>query len=145
MSRELWTCPRCGRRFTGRNMWHSCVSVTVQDHLARVPDWVGDLYRGFERMVKACGPVEVVPVKTYISFMVRVRFAFAIPQQRALRLRIECPRVFDSPRIVKIERYDGVVGNYLRIVERDELDDELAAWVAESYAHGAGTPLARNE
>jgi hypothetical protein len=119
--------------------------LTVQHHLDRVPGWVGDLYRGFERMVRACGPVEIVPVKTYISFMVRVRFAFAIPQQRALRLRIECPRVFDSPRIVKVERYDGVVGNYLRIVEPGELDAELSAWVAESYAHGAGTPVARNK
>jgi hypothetical protein len=37
------------------------------------------------------GPVEVVPASTYISFMVRIRFAFAIPQQRALRLRLEGP------------------------------------------------------
>ena len=49
-------------------------------------------------MVRACGPVEVVPVTSYISFMVRIRFAFAIPQQRALRLRLEGPRAFDSPR-----------------------------------------------
>jgi hypothetical protein len=69
-----------------------------------------------------------------------VRFAFAIPQQRALRLRLECPRVFESPRIVKVERYDGIVGNYLRITRPDELDDELRAWVAESYAHGIGSP-----
>ncbi len=77
------------------NLWHSCVTTTVDEHLSRVPEAVGDLYRGFEAMVRACGPVEVVPVKTYISFMVRVRFAFAIPQQRALRLRLEGPRAID--------------------------------------------------
>lgn len=88
-------------------------------------------------MVKACGPVEIVPVKTYISFMVRVRFAFAIPQQRALRLRLECPRELRSQRIVKMERYGSVFGNYLRVVQPEELDRELAEWVAESYAHGA--------
>ena len=77
----MWTSPNCGRRFTGRNMWHSCVKLSVDDRLARVPAWVGELYRGFGSMVRACGPVEIVPVKT---------------------------------------------------------DDELAAWVAESYRHGAG-------
>jgi hypothetical protein len=74
-------------------------------------------------------------VKTYISFMVR---AFAIPQQRALRLRLECPRAFESPRVVRIERYDGVVGHYLRVVRPEDLDAELERWVEESYAHGAG-------
>lgn len=134
---QLWRCPRCGRRFTLRNTWHSCVATTVDDHLARVPEGIGELYRGFEAMVEACGPIDVVPVTTYISFMVRVRFAFAIPQQRALRLRLEVPRAIDSPRIVKVERYGRIAGNYLRIVGPEQLDDELAAWIAESYAHGA--------
>jgi hypothetical protein len=58
--------------------------------------------------------------------MVRVRFAFAICQQRALRLRLECPRTFRSPRVVKVEHYGEIAGNYLRIVRADELDDELA-------------------
>ena len=88
---EALEVPRCGRRFTLRNAWHSCVVTTVDDHLARVPEGIGELYRGFEAMVEACGPVDVVPVRTYISFMVRVRFAFAIPQQPALRLRLEVP------------------------------------------------------
>lgn len=134
---QLWTCPRCGRRFTLPNLWHSCVTTTVDDHLSRVPESVGHLYRGFEAMVRACGPVEVVPVTSYISFMVRIRFAFVIPQQRALRLRLEGPRAIDSPRIVKVERYGRIAGSYLRVVAPEELDDELAAWVAESYAHGA--------
>jgi hypothetical protein len=116
------------------------VQVTVEEHLARIPEPIGELYRGFERLVRACGPVEIVPVKTYISFMVRVRFAFAIPQQRALRVRLECPRAFDSPRIVRVEHYGVVIGSYLRLVGPDELDDELASWVAESYAHGAARP-----
>ena len=134
---QLWTCPRCGRRFTLPNLWHSCVTTTVDEHLSRVPEAVSDLYRGFEAMVRACGPVEVVPVKTYISFMVRVRFAFAIPQQRALRLRLEGPRAIEPPRIVRVERYGKIAGSYLRVVGPEGLDDELAAWVAESYAHGA--------
>jgi len=36
-----------------------------------------------------------------------------------------------------LERYGTIVGNDLRIVAPEDLDDELAGWVAESYAHGA--------
>jgi hypothetical protein len=42
-----------------------------------------------------------------------------------------------SPRIVKVERYGRICGNYLRVVEPDDLDEEVAVWIAESYAHGA--------
>lgn len=45
--------------------------------------------------------------------------------------------MFDSLRIVRVEHYGDIVGNYLRIVRPDELDAELAAWVVESYEHGA--------
>ena len=38
---------------------------------------------------------------------------------------------------MKVERYGRIAGNYLRIVWPQQLDDELAVWIAESYAHGA--------
>jgi hypothetical protein len=38
---ELWTCPRRGWRFTARNTWHSCVRMTVEDHLAPAPELIG--------------------------------------------------------------------------------------------------------
>jgi hypothetical protein len=67
-------------------MWHSCVVVSVE-HLARVPPPIRDLYRGFEGMVLSTGPgIEVVPVKTRIAFMVRMRFRGCVLQQRAMRI-----------------------------------------------------------
>jgi hypothetical protein len=33
-ARPLWTCPRCGRKFVTRNMWHSCSPHTVERFLA---------------------------------------------------------------------------------------------------------------
>ena len=76
--RPLWTCPKCGQRFVSQNMWHSCVRMTVQDHLRGKPKELVGLYRRFARMVRDLGPgVRAVPVKTGIGFMVRVRFAGA--------------------------------------------------------------------
>jgi 2-dehydropantoate 2-reductase len=35
VSRELWTCPTCGRRFVGWNMWHACGDYSVEKFIAR--------------------------------------------------------------------------------------------------------------
>jgi len=35
-ARALWTCPKCGLKFVGRKMWHSCGFVDVREI---VPHW----------------------------------------------------------------------------------------------------------
>jgi hypothetical protein len=120
-------------------MWHSCVVVTVEEHLARVPPPVRRLYRVFERMMLATGPgIEVVPVKTRIAFMVRMRFAGCTLQQRGLRVGLIMPRRVDSPRIAHHETYGRPtpIGHYLIVREPHEVDDELAGWAAEAYELG---------
>ena len=120
-------------------MWHSCVVVSVEDHLVRVPEPIRELYRGFERMVLTAGPgIEIVPVATRIAFMVRMRFAGCVLQQRGLRIGLILRRRIPSPRIVRHETYGRPVpiGHYLVVRDPDELDDELAGWVAEAYEVG---------
>jgi hypothetical protein len=120
-------------------MWHSCVVVSVDEHLARVPPPIQDLYRRFERLVLSTGPgIEVVPVKTRIALMVRMRFAGCVLQQRAIRIGLILPRRMDSSRIVRHETYGRPtpVGHYLKVQASSELDDELAGWVAEAYELG---------
>ena len=35
---ELWTCPKCGHRFTTKNMWHSCSTYPLEYHFeGRLP------------------------------------------------------------------------------------------------------------
>jgi hypothetical protein len=29
----LWTCPKCGRRFVSRNLWHACGDYSVEGFL----------------------------------------------------------------------------------------------------------------
>lgn len=118
--RPLWTCPRCGRRFAGANMWHSCVVVSVEEHLARVPPPIQDLCRRLEQLVLSTGPgIEVVPVKTRIAFMVRMRFAGCVLQQRAIRVGLILPRWIDSSRIVRHETYGRPApgGHYIKVYE----------------------------
>ncbi len=143
--RPLWTCPRCGQRFVGRNMWHSCVRMTVQDHLRGKPKEVVDLYRRFARMVRELGPgVRTVPVKTHIAFMVRVRFAGATVQRRGIRGGFWLKRSIDSPRFVKVEFI--LPDNYIysfRVRSPDDLDEEVRRWLAEAYRVGCQEHLKR--
>src|SRR5512132_4594183 len=71
----LWTCPKCGRRFVGKNMWHACGNYSVEGFLEGKGARARELFEGFERLIAACGPYEVAPAKTRVAFMGRVRFA----------------------------------------------------------------------
>lgn len=72
---KLWTCPKCGRKFVGRNMWHACGDYSVEGFLEEKGDRAPELFDGFEQLIAACGPYEVAPAKTRVAFMARVRFA----------------------------------------------------------------------
>jgi hypothetical protein len=95
---KLWTCPKCGRRFVRRNMWHACGDYSVEKFLDGKGERARDLFGAFESLIAACGQYEVAPAKTLVAFMARVRFAgvnaisdrgmtiaFAVP--RAMRHR----------------------------------------------------------
>ena len=62
-------CPRCGRRFVGRNMWHACGDYSVEGFLDGKGARARELFEGFERLIAACGPYEVAPAKTRVAFM----------------------------------------------------------------------------
>lgn len=136
--RESWTCPECGRRFVTARSWHSCEVHTVEEHLASVPRSIRELYEGYEALARSCGDdVEVVAQRTRIVFMVRVRYAGAVVQQRAVQARFALRRQLDSPRVHRVERYGARwIDHHVRLRSLADLDDELRAWLCESYRVG---------
>ena len=60
-TRDLWTCPQCGRQFTNRNQSHSCARYTVEDHLVSTNTKVASIYTHF-------GEVIIEATKTSITF-----------------------------------------------------------------------------
>jgi Domain of unknown function (DUF5655) len=143
MPKALWRCPRCGRRFANRNQWHSCVPVTVRDHLRGKPTAVVALYREFARMVRGTGPLRVHPVKTRIAFISRMTFAGAVLRKDRLDVHFILARRLRSRRFRTVERYGPrSVGHYLSIRSLDELDDELRGWLEEAAAVGRQEHLA---
>lgn len=110
----------------------------MAEHLARVPERIGSLYRAYEAMARSCGDdVEVVPQRSRIVFMVRVRYAGAVLQQRAVDARFALRREETSPRVWKRERFDDLwVGHHVKLRDEADLDAELAGWLCESYRLG---------
>lgn len=136
--RPLWTCPKCGRKFVTRNLWHSCGPYTVETFLEGKGPRARNLFARFRDLVRSCGPLDVSPAKTRIAFMVRVRFAgVSNLSDRGMTIAFALTRRLTSPRVRRVERFAANwYGHYMRITSPGQLDDELRAWLCEAYEVG---------
>lgn len=137
--KPLWTCPRCGKKFVTRNMWHSCGRFTVEQFFEGKSPKVKRLYKSFFNFVKKeCGPFIVDVAKTRISFQVRVRFAgVAGVSKDNLMIGFWLKRKISSPRFMRTQHimpHDYVYK--LRIADEEDLDKELLGWLKEAYQVG---------
>jgi hypothetical protein len=141
--RPLWACPRCGNEFVNRNQWHSCKRPNLEEPFEGKPQFVRDLFERFRKMVEACGPVKLLPYRDKVGFMVRVRFAGAIPKTGWLEIGFWLPRRVESPRFRKVETISlNAHVHLLRVTEPKQLDREVASWLEEAYAVGCQKHLA---
>jgi hypothetical protein len=134
-TRPLWTCPKCGAKCVTKNLWHSCRKATLGEWQARMGPRAHKFYDRFERMIGKCGEYHVAPAMTRIAFMVRVRFAgITSLSEKGMTCTFAMPYPLVSPRFVKvIEIVPGWWLHRLRITEASQLDDEVQAWLRESY------------
>src|SRR5215510_3001347 len=101
----LWICPKCGARLVTRNLWHSCGRFTLDALFANAqPDVVG-LARKYVDMLQALGDVQVIPQKTRLVCVARVRFAGLYPRKHGFRAAFALRRCLKSARIAKRTDY----------------------------------------
>jgi hypothetical protein len=95
----------------------------------------------FERVLTAArraGPLTVLPERTRVAFQVRMSFAAFQPRRRWLDGHVVLARQLPSPRFRRIEVFGPRnVLHAFRLHAPDEVDDEVAAWLAEAYRVGA--------
>jgi hypothetical protein len=134
----LWTCPKCGAKFVSANMWHSCGRYRLEDLFAHSEPHVFELFQKLKRMVNACGPSTMIPQKTRVVFMVRMRFAGATVRKTGLRIGLILERRLpDDPRLEAIETFGPYShGHYFRIDRADQLDSVMQRWIREAYDCG---------
>jgi hypothetical protein len=140
----LWTCPRCGRGFANRNQTHSCGLGSLDAHLTgRDPDVVA-IFRRLVELAERCGPVTVLPEKTRIAFHVRMSFAAITLRRHWVDGHVVLARRLEHPRFRRIESFSPRNHvHHFRLVRPDEVDDEVAAWLAEAYRVGQQHHLGR--
>lgn len=144
--RDLWRCPQCGERFVTAGLWHSCGKYRLEDLFARSEPHVLRLYRKYEKLVRAIGPIHVIPQKTRIVFQVQVRFAGAVPRRSHLRVGFWLTRKLKNPRFQKVETYTPRAhGHFLALASEDEFDAEFKGWMREAYRIGERKHLVRRK
>jgi DNA-directed RNA polymerase subunit RPC12/RpoP len=101
--KNLWICPKCGRRFANRNQSHSCGHCTIKQHLKGKSPHVTALYKRFLELVRQCGSVILAPTKTRIGFQVRMIFAAVSLKQGGLACHVVLSRRLENPRFTRVE------------------------------------------
>jgi len=131
---ELWICPRCGARLVSRNLWHSCGQFTLESLFANSDQQTLDLARRYVEVLHALGDVQVIPQKTRLVCVARVRFAGLVPRRHGFVANFALHRWLESPRIVKTVDYGPRWrAHSVQIGSDGDIDDELIAWLQESH------------
>ena len=138
MTRPLWICPSCGRGFANPRQTHTCASLGDLDrHFAGRDPRVRACFDAVLAAVRRNGPVTVLPEKTRIALQVRMSFAAFTPRNRWLDGHVVLARELASPRFRRVQVFSARnVLHAFRLHDPAEVDDEVAAWLAEAYGVG---------
>jgi hypothetical protein len=130
----LWHCPKCGARLVSRNLWHSCGRFTLDALFSGSPPRVLAAARAYVKVLESLGDVQVLPQKTRLVAVARVRFAGLSPRRHDFLASFALHRWLTSDRIVKTVDYGPRWrAHYVRIASAVDLDAELRAWLQESH------------
>jgi len=139
----MWACPRCGRSFANRSQQHACGPLDLERHLAGRDPEVLAIFERLVELAERNGPVTVLPEKTRIAFQVRMSFAAFVLRRRWVDGHVVLARRLEHPRFRRVETFSP--RNHLhqfRLERLEEVDEEVAAWLAEAYRVGEQRHLA---
>ena len=140
----LWRCPKCGERFVTRNLWHSCGKFSLRALFAGCEPQVFAAFRKFRKMMRACGPVRMIPQKSRIVFQVRVRYGGCIPRKSFLLCGLALPRRVRDKRFSEIIEYGPhFIAHRFRVRRPEDLDARVQRWMREAYTVGQQKHLRR--
>lgn len=130
----VWTCPRCRARLVSRNLSHSCGSFSLEALFAASTPETLDLARDYIGMLSSLGDVQIIPQKTRLVAVARVRFAGLVPRKQGFLANFALHRWVAGHRIVKTEDYGPRWRfHHVRIRTAADMDDELRHWLQESH------------
>jgi hypothetical protein len=141
----MWRCPRCGRTFANRGQTHTCAPLgDLGSYFAGSEPAVRATFDAVLEVVRALGPVEVLPERSRIALHRRMSFAAFVPRRRWLDGHVVLAERLGSPRFRKVEVYSprNVVHTF-RLMSPDDVDAEVAGWLVAAYRVGEQRHLGR--
>ncbi len=128
------SAPRCGARLVTRNLSHSCGRFSLKALFSRANPETLALARKYIAAVRSLGNVQVLPQKTRLVIVARVRFASIVPRRDHFIALFALQRRLRSARIDRIIDYGpGWQMHEVRIRSAADLDAELLKWLTESF------------
>ena len=130
----LWHCPKCGARLVSRNLWHSCGRFTLEALLSGSTPEILAAARKYVELLQSLGDVQVLPQKTRLVAVARVRFAGLYPGKHQFLASFALHRWLRSDRIVKTVDYGPRWrAHFVRVASTADVDHELRLWLQESH------------
>lgn len=137
ISRELWKCPRCERRFANLNQSHSCFLQPLEAHFRKKAITAEKLFSALRKAIESNGPVTIISSKTRIGFQTRMTFAAVSLRKHYLVGHLVLASRTPDERFTKIERLSP--RNHVHHFElRDvrQLDARFRTLICKAYAVG---------
>jgi hypothetical protein len=134
---DLWTCPKCGEKFTGVNMAHSCGNFKLDRLFADSDPHVFETFRALEKMAQEVAPFHVVPQKTRFCLQLRTRCAAGTPMKSHIRFHFLSRTIIRHVRIIKVETFakDQHV-HYVKLERPEDVDGQIREWLKVSTEYG---------
>ena len=114
--------------------------VTENTLLKNASPEVTNLYNRFVDLVKAIGPVSILPTQTRIDFQARTIFASVYFKLESLEIQMVLPTIVQDARIIRVDTIG--TDKYAHNIMIDSLDDYDArfnTWLQEAYDLGSRT------
>jgi len=135
MGPMAWTCPDCGREFARARQSHGCSpALGLDEYFATGPVFERPVFEAVAGHLRTVGEVRIEAVQVGIFFKRSRTFAELRPMRDRVRLSLLMSRPVESPRVVRtlgLGARRQVV--YVDLRRPEDVDDELRAWLTESY------------
>src|SRR5688500_14243192 len=119
----MWLCPKCGARLVTRNLWHSCGRFTLEALFSGSASGFLAAARKYVALLESLGDVQVLPQKTRLVAVARVRFAGLYPRKDDFMASFALHRWLADPRIVKRIDYGPCWrAHFVRITSTADVD-----------------------
>ncbi len=114
--------------------------VTENTLLKNASPEVKNMYNRFVDLVKAIGPVSILPTQTRIDFQARTIFASVYFKLESLEIQMVLPTIVQDARIIRVDTIgtDKYAHNIM-INSLDDYDARFNAWLQEAYDLGSRT------